>query len=68
MLLADRRDEREKVVAIHLKTGAMRSALNLEDHPENQGKALRVRGKQGSYLGTVGMNEENITGEYELLE
>lgn len=68
LLLADRRDEREKVVAIHLKTGAMRSALNLEDHPENQGKALRVRGKQGSYLGTVGMNEENITGEYELLE
>ena len=68
LLLADRRDEREKVVAIHLKTGAMRSALNLEDHPENQGKTLRVRGKQGSYLGTVGMNEENITGEYELLE
>lgn len=68
LLLADRRDEREKVITIHLKTGTMRRALNLEDHPENQGKVLRVKGKQGSYLGTVGMSEDDISGEYELFE
>lgn len=66
LLLADRPGERQNVIAIHLKQGTMRSDLNLEDHPENQGKTLRVRGKQGTYLGVAGMNEENVSAEYEL--
>lgn len=68
LLLADSKDERTEVITIHLKTGTMRNTLNLEDHPENQGKTLRVKGRQGTYLGTVGMSEEDITGEYELYD
>lgn len=68
ILLADRKDEKEKVIAIHLKTGEVRDAINLEDHPENCGKRLRIKGTQSTYLGTVGMNEKSVTTEYELTD
>ncbi len=68
ILMADRVDEQEEVIAIHLKTGSVRNALNLEDHPENCGKRLKIKGTQGTYLGTVGMSEDDVTTEYELLD
>ena len=68
ILLADRVDEQEEVIAVHPKTGTVRTALNLEDHPENCGKTLKIKGTQGTYLGTAGMSEDDVTTEYELTD
>ncbi len=67
VLLADHKDEKEEVIVIHLKTGTMRNAINLEDHPENCGKRLKIKGTQDTYLGTTGMGEKSVTTEYELM-
>ncbi len=68
ILLADSIGEREEVIAIHLKTGLMRDRVNLEDNPQHYGRLFRVKGKQGRYLGFVGMNTENVTRDCEFVD
>lgn len=60
LLMADDPDERntDNVISIQLKSGSkMREELNLEDHPENKGKRLRVFGYRNTYLGITGIKD-----------
>lgn len=69
VLLADTPGEQntDYMIAVHLKKGAMRDNLNLEDNPENFGRKIRVWGTKFTYLGLPGFPEGYIVG-YELLE
>ena len=58
LLLADDPEETntDNVIAIELKSGSnIRKAANLEDHPENKGKRLKVFGYRENYLGIIGI-------------
>lgn len=60
LLMADDPNERntDKVISIQLKSGSeMRKSLNLEDHPENKGKRLKVFGYRNTYLGITGIKD-----------
>lgn len=53
----------EHCMTVELKSGAMRDALNLVDHPENKGRKLYLRGDTvPSYYGVPGI--KNVS-EYE---
>ena len=47
--------DKEKTVAVQLPIGALRSELNLLDHPENLGKELAICGKLEAYFGLPGV-------------
>ncbi len=58
LLLADDPEETNtaNVIAIELKSGSnIRKTANLEDHPENKGKRLKVFGYRENYLGIIGI-------------
>lgn len=58
LLMADNPEETNtaNVIAIELKSGSnIRKAANLEDHPENKGKRLKVFGYRENYLGIIGI-------------
>lgn len=58
MLMAADPNERnwEKCISVQLPSGAVRNALNLGDHPENQGKLVTIKGETGSkYCGVYGV-------------
>lgn len=60
VLLADDPNETdvEKTIAIQLKSGSkIRNAVNLDDHPENHKKRLRVFGYRTDYLGLKGIKD-----------
>jgi hypothetical protein len=60
VLLADDPNERdvEKTISIQLKNGSkIREAVNLDAHPENYQKRLRVFGYRTSYLGLKGIKD-----------
>ncbi len=69
VLMADSAGEQntDYMISVHLKKGAMRDALNLEDHPENFGRKLRVWGTKFTYLGLPGFPEGYVEG-YEFVE
>lgn len=69
VLLADTPGEQntDYIIAVHLKKGAMRDNLNLEDNPENFGRKIRVWGTKSTYLGLPGFPEGYIEG-YEFVE
>ena len=46
---------KEKTVAVQLPVGALRSAINLLDHPENLGKELAICGDLTAYFGLPGV-------------
>ena len=54
-----------KCVAVQLVSGtAIRSAVNLKDHPENLGKKLTLQGSLEKYFGVAGV--KSPTDDYEL--
>lgn len=57
MALADSPDETNaaKTFPVSLPSGEIRNNLNLKSHPENLGKAVKIKGKIDSYYGTRGM-------------
>ncbi len=59
ILIADDPNEKdlEKMMIVKLRNGNMRNALNLQDHPENLHKALRVMGYRCVYLKFSGMKD-----------
>ena len=68
VLLADNPNETnvEKTIAIQLKSGTeIRKTVNLEEHPENHKKRLRVFGYRTDYLGLKGIKD---VGSWELLD
>lgn len=69
VLMADSAGEQntDYMMSVHLKKGNMRDALNLEDHPENFGRRLRVWGTKFTYLGLPGFPEEYVEG-YEFVK
>ena len=70
ILLADDPNETdvEKTIAIQLKSGTkMRKTVNLEDHPENHKKRLRVFGYRTDYLGLKGIKDIGANN-WELLD
>jgi len=52
-----------KCVPVQLPAGAVRTALNLQSHPENFGKQVKLLGSVEKYFGTAGF--KSVT-EYEL--
>lgn len=52
-----------KCVPVQLPSGAVRTALNLKDNPENLGKPVTLLGSLEAYFGTCGIKE---TSEYVL--
>lgn len=70
VLLADDPSERnvEKTISIQLKSGSkIRDAVNLDEHPENHGKRLRVFGYRTTYLGLKGIKDIGANN-WELLD
>lgn len=69
LLLADDKDETdvEKTIAIELKSGSKIRDINLDDHPENHLKRLRVFGYRTNYLGLKGIKGVGA-GNWELLD
>lgn len=58
ILLAADPDERDwtKCIPVQLPSGPVRSALNLGDHPDNQGKLVCIKGQTGSkYCSAYGL-------------
>ena len=57
LLIADAAGETDvaKCIPVQLPTGAIRTALNLKDHPENLGKLLNINGSIEKYFGTTGV-------------
>lgn len=58
LLIAMNPDERnwEKCATVQLPSGSVRSALNLTDHPDNQGKQVTIKGTPGTkYCGAYGL-------------
>ncbi len=47
--------DKEKTVAVQLPVGAIRSGVNLADHPENLGKELAICGDLTAYFGLPGV-------------
>lgn len=52
--------------AVNLPTGDLRTAVNLQDNPENVGKKLTIKGKFRTYLGIGGLRDVNKSDSYKL--
>ena len=66
LAIADRTSVTEKAscIAVELKSGGIRDALNLADHPDLKGRLLYIRGDLvNSYFGTTGLKN---AAEFEL--
>lgn len=59
VLLADSKTETDytKCVAVNLPSGAIRTAVNLQDNPANLGKELTVNGVLRTYFGIPGVRD-----------
>lgn len=55
----------DDVVAVELPSGAIRTAINLKDHPDYVGRELKICGDLVSYFGTTGVKAPT---DYELGE
>lgn len=57
LLLADSPDMRDAsmCIPVQLPSGAVRTALNLKDHPENLGKQVSIKGSIEAYFGAKGV-------------
>ena len=68
VLIADSKGETDytKCVAVNLPTGDLRTAVNLQDNPENVGKKLTIKGKFRTYFGIGGLRDVNKSDSYKL--
>lgn len=69
ILLADNVDERDitKIIPVQLKSGSkVRTALNLQDNPENLHKKLRFNGSYSTYMKVPGCTD--ISSTFQLLD
>ena len=68
VLIADSKGETDytKCVAVNLQTGDLRTAVNLQDNPENVGKKLTIKGKFRTYFGIGGLRDVNKSDSYKL--
>lgn len=59
LLIADKRNERDKysLLAVELKQGKIRKALNLVDHPQYLGRKVLLFGYRATYLYMAGMKD-----------
>lgn len=62
VLIADNPDERDmsKIMPVQLPNNAIRTAVNLVDHPDNLGKKIKVTGDLAAYFSVPGLR--NLTG------
>jgi hypothetical protein len=69
-LIADSPDETDytKCIVVNLPTGAVRTALNLMDNPENLKKQLAIRGVLRTYFGIAGMRDIPATSTNWILD
>jgi hypothetical protein len=57
IIIADKADETslENALIVQLPVGAVRTALNLVNNPENLGRKIKIRGDLGTYFGRPGL-------------